>query len=41
MSAHKGFDERLLDSIMEKKAKLILAATSIKDVKDLGDPPKP
>lgn len=35
------FDSRLLDCIMEKKAAMILAATAIKDVKEIAQPPKP
>lgn len=36
-----GFDEKILDAIMEKKARLILDATSIQDVRELSNPPKP
>jgi len=39
--AKDGFMGRLLDTIMEKKAKMILDATSIKNVRELADPPKP
>ncbi len=39
--AKDGFMERLLDTIMEKKAKMILDATSIKNVREIADPPKP
>lgn len=39
--AKDGFMERLVDTIMEKKAKMILEATSIKDVRELSSPPKP
>lgn len=35
------FDERLLDAIMEKKAQLILNATSVKDIREIGEPQRP
>lgn len=35
------FDEGILDVIMEKKSRKILDASSIKDVRELGEPPKP
>lgn len=39
--ANDGFDERILDVIMEKKARMILDAATIKDVRELSVPPKP
>lgn len=36
-----GFMREIVDTIMEKKAKLILAATTVKDVRELSLPPKP
>lgn len=39
--AKDGFDEKILDAIMEKKARLILDATSVQDVRELSNPPKP
>lgn len=39
--ARDGIDERLVDTIMEKKAELILRAKSIQDVWEIADPPKP
>lgn len=39
--AKDGFMERLLDTIMEKKSKMILEAASIKTVRELANPPKP
>lgn len=39
--AADGFDERILDAIMEKKARMILASTSIGELRRLAAPPKP
>ena len=39
--ASEGFDEKILDTIMEKKSKMILDATSVKDIRELSEPPKP
>lgn len=39
--AKDGFDEKILDAIMEKKARLILDATSVQDIQELSMPPKP
>lgn len=39
--AADGFDERILDAIMEKKAQMILASTSIEELRRLAAPPKP
>lgn len=39
--AKDGFSEEILDAIMEKKAKMILGAKTIKDVRELSEPPKP
>ena len=39
--AKDGFMEQIVDTIMEKKAKMILDATSVKDVRELDNPPKP
>ena len=39
--AKDGFSEQILDTIMEKKAKLILDATTIKDINEIAEPPKP
>lgn len=39
--AKDGFSEEILDAIMEKKAKMILSAKTIKDVRELSEPPKP
>lgn len=39
--ARDGFSEQILDAIMEKKAKLILNATTIKDINEIAKPPKP
>ena len=39
--AKEGFVERLVDTIMEKKAKMILGATSVKDVREIAGLPKP
>lgn len=39
--AKEGFMGRLLDTIMEKKSKMILDAASIKAVRELAAPPKP
>lgn len=39
--ASEGFDEKILDAIMEKKSKMILDATSVKDIRELSGPPKP
>lgn len=35
-----GFMETILDVIMEKKAKMILDATSIDDIREIANPPK-
>lgn len=39
--ARDGFDERILDAIMEKKSRMILGSTSISDIRELSEPPKP
>ena len=39
--AEDGFDEKVLDAIMEKKADMILKASSIRDIRELSQPPKP
>ena len=39
--ANEGFDEKILDAIMEKKAELILDATSVQNVREISKPPKP
>lgn len=39
--ARDGFDEKILDAIMEKKSRMILDATTVKDIRELGEPPKP
>lgn len=39
--AKDGFSEHILDIIMEKKARLILDATTIKDINEIAEPPKP
>lgn len=39
--ASNMIDKNLLNAIMAKKAALILAATSMQDVRELGDLPKP
>lgn len=39
--AAEGFDEEILDAIMEKKARMILFATSVKELHELSGPPKP
>lgn len=39
--AKDGFSEYVLDVIMEKKSKLILDATSTKDLKEISEPPRP
>ena len=36
-----GFMREIVDTIMEKKAELILSATTVKDVRELSLPPKP
>lgn len=37
----ESFDSRVVDTIMEKKAQMILDATSVQDVKEIALPPKP
>lgn len=39
--AKDGFIDPIVDTIMEKKAQMILDATSVKDVRELSEPPKP
>lgn len=39
--AKDGFDEKILDTIMQKKARLILDAASIQDIREISNPPKP
>lgn len=39
--AADGFMREIVDTIMEKKAEMILAATTIKDIRELSLPPKP
>ena len=39
--ARDGFDEKILDVIMEKKSRMILDAKTIKDVQELSEPPEP
>lgn len=39
--AKDGFSEKILDAIMEKKARMILDAKTVKDVRELSEPPKP
>lgn len=39
--ADDGFMREVVDTIMEKKAEMILSATTIKDVQELSLPPKP
>ena len=39
--ASRSFDERLLDVIMEKKAKMILEATKVSDVREIATPKAP
>lgn len=39
--ARDGFDEKILDAIMEKKSRMILDATTVKDIRELSEPPKP
>lgn len=39
--ASRGFDERILDVIMEKKAKMILEATKVSDVREIAIPKAP
>ena len=39
--ASEGFDEKILDAIMEKKSAMILDATSVKDIREISEPPKP
>lgn len=39
--ARDGFDEKILDVIMEKKSRMILDAKTIKDVRELSEPPEP
>lgn len=39
--ASEGFDEKILDAIMEKKSAMILGATSVKDIREISEPPKP
>lgn len=39
--AKDGFDKRVIDTIMEKKARMILEATTIKDLNEISSPPKP
>lgn len=39
--AKDGFSEEILDAIMEKKARMILDAKIVKDVRELSEPPKP
>lgn len=39
--AKEGFMKSLVDTIMEKKAKMILGATSVKDVREIASLPKP
>lgn len=39
--AKDGFERRIVDTIMEKKSKMILDATSVNDVRELSVPPKP
>lgn len=36
-----GFMREIVDTIMEKKAEMILAATTVKDIRELSLPPKP
>ena len=37
----EGYDEKILDSIMAKKAKMILKATTMEDIREITMPPKP
>lgn len=39
--AKEGFDRRVVDTIMEKKARMILEATTVKALKEISNPPKP
>ena len=39
--ASEGFDEKILDAIMEKKSAMILDATSVKDIREISEPPTP
>lgn len=39
--ASRSFDERLLDVIMEKKAKMILEATKVSDIREIATPKAP
>lgn len=39
--ASRGIDNRILDVIMEKKAKMILEATKVSDVRDIAIPKAP
>ena len=39
--AKQGINEEIVDTIMEKKSKLIIAAQSIKEVREITAPPKP
>lgn len=39
--AKENFDEKILDSIMAKKAEMILQAATVKDIREITAPPKP
>lgn len=39
--AKENYDEKILDSIMAKKAEMILKATTVKDIREITAPPKP
>lgn len=39
--ASEGFDEDVLDVIMQKKGQMILSSQSLKDIRELGNPPRP
>lgn len=39
--AKDGFERRIVDTIMEKKSKMILDATSVNDVREISALPKP
>lgn len=41
MYEKEGFAAVILDTIMEKKADMILKAATLKDIRELANPPKP
>lgn len=39
--AKEGFDEAIVDIIIEKKTEMLLKAETVKDIREIADPPKP